>query len=76
MTNDLGYAGKGHVLMKPNQPPEGGSCDITSYSSSITVGEALDISCVDWEDDNGIDGYKYFGKIFYFVSFKPYSTST
>ncbi len=68
MTNQDNYVGKSHILMEPNQPPSGGSCSINGDISSIIVTEKLGIDVADWQDDNGIDGYKFYGKylVFYY----------
>ncbi|XP_072044193.1 polycystin-1-like isoform X2 [Amphiura filiformis] len=60
MTNEAGYSGKSHVFMEPNEPPRGGSCSIPSGKTSIIGGHFMDIECRDWEDDNGIESFKYY----------------
>ena len=54
--------GMASLVLRKNQLPSGGSCNINNFSG-FSLETVFNITCLNWQDlDGSISKYEYFGK--------------
>lgn len=65
-TNTGGVEGITEIEAQLNTLPTGNGCDVDSRS--IDLGDSVYIACMDWEDEDSISSYEFYGKVCHSVS--------